>query len=1056
MSAHGRCMQIRYSTDELLQIRNKRCCGIPRDLRRFLFLIRLQRECKQTHVLRKSRANTIPVRITQRLTGVTAKRLYSSPSSSPRVCVLRSLSRQDRHCDSSRLSRPLNFGLLNVRSLHNKLDDVLETYTDCSIGVLLMTETWHDENSNCVCRLRQLGYNVLDRPRPRSHRLPTVTTNHGGLIAFSPSAIRLEVIPLGKIPTTFESLCFRVFSVSSSMIILLIYRTGPVLSNFFEELAEILDVICTFSDPVIVTGDFNIHVERNKDPNAARLTNTLSIYGMHCKVNAPTHDLGGTLDLVFSTASHPIRPTVTNVGLSDHFLVQWKSVLSLPPLIYRTVHYRPWSNLNLSEFRFHLTNSPLCNSASWKDLNVDHLALLYDTTMLTILNDLVPVKSSRLPRRPSNPWFDDECQTSKRSVRRIERYLQDCSSAPPDLFNFWKSRLREYRSLLRTKRTAYWRSRMHSDRNSPKSLWNAVSILMGLGKPPLPPSIRAEEFLDFFHLKASNARGNTAHSAPPCFSSAPDDCKFSEFKSIPIEILSRFLRSLPNKCSSVDPIPTWLLKDCADLLCPLLAEIFNKSLLFGVVPLSWKRAQIKPILKNSAADPLDVSSYRPISNLSVLSKLMERVVSDQLQRHSSKNCLLPKCQSAYRPHHSSETAVLKIISDTLSFFDKGEVCLLVFLDMSSAFDCVDHDILIQRLEISCGVSGAPLQWLTSFLSNRSMTLSRVADDGGVALTSGVPQGSVLGPQLFSLYIADIVHVVESHGLHIHLFADDIVIYGSSKGNINDMRLLSSHVSLCLSDVKAWLDSNRLSINPQKTKAMWCHSSRRRVDTSVPVSVSGVVIQPQNCVQYLGVTLDSNLLMTANVSKTASTCFSMLRRIRTLRKSLTRPLLINTVTALVLSRLDYCLSAHAGLPSSTLWRLQRVIHASARLVYGAGKYDHVSDFLHELEWLSVSERIDVRLGTLAFQCKSALAPVYLIELLVDVASLPGRERLRSSTSGHFATPRVQHPTFGGRSFQSLATRVWNNIPSAVSSTESVSSFKRNFKKYILFCKEASKS
>ena len=1049
MCGHGRCRPLRYGTAELLQIKNKGCCGIPRDLRRFLFLLRIQRECTQAHVIRKPESRTIPIRLTQRQT--LARRFSSSPS---RPRVLRSLPRQDRHHDSTRFHRALNFGLLNVHSLNNKLDDVLESYSDHSIDVMLMTETWHDTSSNCVCRLRQLGYNVLDCPRPRPlHQLPTMATNHGGLIVFSPAAVRLKVISVGKAPTTFESLCFRVFSMSSSIIILLIYRTGPVQSTFFEELAHVLDYISTFTDPVIVTGDFNIHFERQNDPISTKLINTMSIYGMYCHVNSPTHDLGGTLDLVFSLASHPISTTITNLGLSDHFLLKWKSVLSLPPLIYRSVTYRPWSHLNLSDFRSLLSNSPLCWPTSWKNLDVNDLALLYHATMSNILDGLVPLKTSRLPRRLSNPWFDSECQLSKRAVRRLERFLKSLSYAPPDLFKLWKSSLQDYRSLLRTKRTAYWRSQVDCERNSPKSIWNAVSTLMGRGKPPLPPSIPRDEFLEFFQTKTCTARNKTADSGSPNFSPAPSNCSFSEFQVISIEVIFHFLQRLPNNSSSTDPIPTWLLKTCADLLCPFLADLFNRSLSTGVVPLSWKRAQITPILKTLSSDPLEVCSYRPISNLPVLSKLMERVVSDQLQMHISEHCLLPKLQSAYRPRHSSETAVLKIVSDVLSFFDKGKVCLLVFLDVSSAFDCVDHDILIQRLRISCGISGAPLEWFTSFLKNRAMTMSRTADNRDVMITSGVPQGSVLGPHLFSLYTADLPPIVQRHGLQVHMFADDIVIYGYSNGASMDMKLLSSRISSCLNDVKEWFDSNRLSINPQKTKAMWCHSSRRHIDTTIPVSIERIAILPEKQVRYLGVILDSNLLLVANVSKTCSTCFAMLRRIRYLRRSLTRPLLLNTVTALVLSRLDYCLSAHAGLPASTLWRLQRVVHASARLVYQAGKSEHISPILQELKWLSVTERIEMRLGTLVFQCKSALGPDYLSDFLVDVASLPGRDRLRSSTLGHLSTPRVLHPSFGGRTFQSQASRVWNSLPYTVTSAKNVYYFKTVFKNYLLLCKEA---
>ena len=422
-------------------------------------------------------------------------------------------------------------------------------------------------------------------------------------------------------------------------------------------------------------------------------------------------------------------------------------------------------------------------------------------------------------------------------------------------------------------------------------------------------------------------------------------------------------------------------------------------------------------------------------------------MSSQVHHHVNKHRLLPSLQSAYRPHFSSETAVLKILSDILSCFDNGKVCLLAFLDLTSAFDCVDHDILSQRLHVSCGFRGSVLKWFTSFLSNRTMAVSHVSRTRFVPVTSGVPQGSVLGPLLFSLYTADIVTVVHNHGLNVHLFADDVVIYGSTSPN--DTNSLSTRLSACLDNLKAWLKSNRLMLNPRKTKVMWCHSSRRRLNTSSPVRVDDTFLPLDHCVRYLGVILDPNLSLAANVSKTTSSCFAMLRRIRSLRRSLTRPLLVTMINALVLSRLNYCISAHAGLPASTLWRLQRVLHASARLVLGAGRHEHVTPLLHELHWLPIQKRIDMRLGTLAYLCRTGRAPTYLSDELVEVTSLPGRRRLRSATAGLLtASRRARYATLGGRAFGAVSSQVWNRLPHSVTSATSVCDFNKRFKKFLL--------
>ena len=196
------------------------------------------------------------------------------------------------------------------------------------------------------------------------------------------------------------------------------------------------------------------------------------------------------------------------------------------------------------------------------------------------------------------------------------------------------------------------------------------------------------------------------------------------------------------------------------------------------------------------------------------------------------------------------------------------------------------------------------------------------------------------------------------------------------------------MSSCIDHVIKWLHSNCLTLNVDKTKLMWCVSPRlRRPPPSFPIRVGHLFLNPVSSVRYLGITLDSHLSFRPNVSKTVSCCFSMLRRIRSVRRSLTRSSAALLVSSLVLSRVDYCIAVHVGLPSTTLSRLQRVLHASARLVFRANPYDHVTPLLAKLGWLPIQERIKSRLGTITFQCRQGLAPAYLTSELTALTSLP---------------------------------------------------------------------
>jgi len=210
----------------------------------------------------------------------------------------------------------------------------------------------------------------------------------------------------------------------------------------------------------------------------------------------------------------------------------------------------------------------------------------------------------------------------------------------------------------------------------------------------------------------------------------------------------------------------------------------------------------------------------------VLSKLLERLVAMQLVDYQKSAKLFPLYQSAYRMNHVTKTAVLHVLSEILTAADRGDVSALVLLDQLAVFDTVDHEVLLKRLDNSYGVTGCALKWFQSYMCGRTqhvglgMTKSSI-----VCLLCGVPQGSVLGPILFVLYTADLVRLIEQHGLHGHLFADDTQVIGSCQPR--DVNALQSRISICLDDVAAWMQSNWLQLNTGELELLWCTTARRQ-------------------------------------------------------------------------------------------------------------------------------------------------------------------------------------------------------------------------------------
>ena len=212
--------------------------------------------------------------------------------------------------------------------------------------------------------------------------------------------------------------------------------------------------------------------------------------------------------------------------------------------------------------------------------------------------------------------------------------------------------------------------------------------------------------------------------------------------------------------------------ECLDVLLPYITKIYNDSLTSGTFPSHFKDSLVIPVLKKPSLDCNNLKNYRPVSNLSFISKVLERIVYFQFLNHITANKLIDQFQSAYKPGHSTGTALIRVVNDMLNAIDNGNP-LLTLLDLSAAFDTIDYCILPERLQTSFGIDGLPLKWVKSYLSNRHQ---KVKIDNNLSnvlpILYGVPQGSVLVPLLFSLYIYPLTDVIDDHKLFYHVYADD--------------------------------------------------------------------------------------------------------------------------------------------------------------------------------------------------------------------------------------------------------------------------------------------
>ena len=494
----------------------------------------------------------------------------------------------------------------------------------------------------------------------------------------------------------------------------------------------------------------------------------------------------------------------------------------------------------------------------------------------------------------------------------------------------------------------------------------------------------------------------TFSSPPP-----PDVPNFSCFKQVSQEEIRKIIMKSPTKSCLLDPWPTFLVKECIDILLPSITRLVNCSLSEGVVPDEFKKAIVTPLIKKSSLPPNDLKNYRPVSGLGFISKLVERVVASQLNDHVSLNGLENVRQSAYKLGHSTESALLSIKNDVHLAFAKGEATAVVLLDQSAAFDTIDHDTLLNSLSSWFGVSGVVLDWFKSYLSDRvqCIKIGSILSDAK-KLLYGVPQGSVLGPILFSLYTTPLSKVIQNHpGISFQFYADDTQLYVHlTHKNVASALDKLSH---CLEDVKRWLSTNKLKLNPDKTEfiVFGSKSQREKLNQSFPVNILGNLISPTDAVRNLGVWFDSDFSFSCHVRKVCKACFAHVRDLKRLRGHLTHEATLMAANALVGSQLDYCNSLFRGLSALDLRKLQCVQNSLARIVANTTKYSHITPVRKALHWLPIKYRSIFKTAMLVYKFLHSGNPKYFEPFLIPRHSAYNTRR--SQSDGIF----LEVPHFG---------------------------------------------
>ena len=941
---------------------------------------------------------------------------------------------------------------LNIRSLKSREHFTLlkDSVVSNNFDIFTISETWLDSSVNNES-IHIPGYTLYRQDRG-PHK------PGGGLCVYIKKNYKVSSLEnvSSVSDNNFQQLWLKVQSrCYKSFVICTVYRPPSTPLNFIDDLANSLIESLLSGLDVIILGDLNCNLLQDNAESRA-LNDFCSTFNLTQLINKPTRatENGESLiDVVMTTNEKLIASNdVLMSTISDHNLVYISLKLKKPRIKPCYVTIRSYTNYSADNFLRDLSYAPFHIISLFDDFNdqVD----VFNELFLEVLSQHAPVKRVKIRSKP-NPFITPEIRQLMRTRDQWRKLAGKTND--PFHWNGYRFFRQEVKREIRVAEKVHVRTQILDSNGNSNSIWKIINRCLPRKQQDSfmaseDPTGLANELNDFFtsvgSITAQKARDLSLHHGLNVNLDVPTPLHISTDVSPELFVLhqvtenqvERVIRSLPsNKAPGMDKISSRILKDSLPSTLTTITHIVNNSFVTNTFARAWKTAEVTPILK--CGNPDVPNNYRPISLLPIVSKVTERLVHGQLMEHLIRNNKLAAHQSGNRKLHSTETALLYVTDQLLQAMDNKKVSIMVLLDMSKAFDSIRHDILLSKLQ-NLDFSQGTLDWFQSYLSNRQQCV-RIGDAVSkvLPLEFGVPQGSILGPVLFTIYVNDLLSVPKR--CLSASYVDDCKLYLS----FSPAELPTSILALNedLTRISQWCCKNSLLINPDKTKvlAVGLPQLLKKL-SSFSITLFDKEITPVPVVKDLGVLLDTRLSYNQHITEIASKCLFKLYQINRIKHLLDRKTLLLVINSFVFSKLQYCSTVWSNTSSSNIDKLQKVQNFAGRIILGLRKYDHISDGLRSLKWLPIREKLILNDATMMHKCINKLVPDYLADMFKSRSQVHNRQ---TRSSGALDIPLCRLST-GQRSFAFRGAKLWNSLNDNIKSLKCPRNFRRHLVNVLL--------
>jgi hypothetical protein len=825
---------------------------------------------------------------------------------------------------------------LNIRSIQQNFDAFLVTFTrlNSDIDIIILTECWLNENS-IIPKLP--GYN--------SYRTHKFINKSGGVIAYIKESLCATV----EESTCTDCNCLEI-KLGSELLLMGIYRSPSFLDvePFLLSLNDILKV--NNLSNIIITGDLNLDIcAVPLSEHCSEYITLLAEYQLLPAITKPTR-ANTCLDHYF--VKNPSQETfgiVCSAGITDHSIcllaTTTKKIRPLPKRFYSKTDYDAVAKELSSMDWTAVIGTDNVNNAVKSFSNIIELAVANHTSQS---------KQSR-KKCILKPWITPGLIKCQRQRDRL--HLQARNNPSNLIIQITYKRYRNFLNNIQNKlKTTYENQLLKNNKNNPKKLWQSIKDICHLNKShsncselitsKSDPKSSLNYCNNFFANIGKHLADKTLNDLSVTQDFLASNTKLKKFNNKSFfmtptdenEVESLILDLKPDSAPGIDKCSPVLIKTIRKSIVIPLTHIFNISLSSGVFPEIWKVAIVSPIFKNGEKN--NPNNYRPISLLIIFSKLLEKIVNKRVTTFLKHNNLISDRQFGFRQGKSTEDAVLLLCNTVSGALDANKRCIGVFLDLTKAFDTVSVPILLQKLNC-LGIRGVPYDWFQSYLSSRSQRIrigENISDE--LPINFGVPQGSILGPTLFLVYINDVLDLQIDNADTV-CYADDtaVIFQGTCWEDVYKT------AEKGMGSITNWLSKNLLTLNLCKTKYIAFHKTITSQPPQSNILKLHLCDQTQlksfacNCspisridhIKYLGVTIDQNLSYKTHIANLSKRLRKSIYIMKSIRNSAPRNIVILVYKALCQSLLMYCIKVWGGSAKTILMELERAQRAVLRVM-----------------------------------------------------------------------------------------------------------------------------